>query len=130
VNGQEKRNMAKKVAAGAAGNAISFTIDTRQGAVLGGINVKGYIHPITGQEVPVEPHPDLPPGTILFETIKGLPYKLSGVDNVVQVRTRQEYYQIEWPLQDRKWEYGVYLDEVLQNYFPPAFGLITNIADG
>lgn len=130
VNGREKKNMAKKVAAGAAGNAISFTIDTRQGAVLGGINVTGYIHPITGQEIPVAVHPDLPPGAILFETILNLPYKLSGVDNVVQVRTRQEYYQIEWPLQDRKWEYGVYVDEVLQNYFPPAFGLIINIADG
>ena len=97
---------------------------------MGGINVTGYIHPVTGQEVPVQVHPDLPPGTILFETILNLPYKLSGVDNVVQVRTRQEYYQITWPLQTRKYEFGVYVDEVLQNYFPPAFGVITNIADG
>ena len=43
-----------------------------------------------------------------------------------QVRTRQEYYQIEWPLRTRMYEYGVYADELLQGMFMPAFGMITN----
>ena len=30
----------------------------------------------------------------------------------------------------RRYEYGVYFDGVLQNYFPPAFGMITNIGNG
>ena len=34
---------------------------------------------------------------------------------------------IEWPLRTRKYEYGVYADELLQNYFPPAFGILKNI---
>lgn len=72
-------------------------------------------------------HPNMPAGTVLFRT-KKLPYPLSNVQNVVQVLTRQEYYQLEWPLKTRKYEYGVYADEVLQNYFPPAFGIIDNIA--
>ena len=38
----------------------------------------------------------------------------------MQIRTRQDYYQIEWPLRTRKYEYGVYADEVLQHYFPPS----------
>jgi hypothetical protein len=129
VNGQEKQNMASKVATGAAGSAIAFTIDTRQGAVLGGINVTGYIHPITGFEIPVAVHPDLPPGTIMFECMT-LPYSLSGVANVVQVRTRWEYMQIDWVLTTLKRDFSITVDEVLQNYFPPAWGLITNIANG
>ena len=129
VNGQEKQNMASKVATGAAGSAISFTVDTRQGAVLGGINVTGYIHPITGQEVPVAVHPDLAPGTILFECMS-LPYSLSGVQNVVQICTRWEYMQIDWVLTTLRRDYSITVDEVLQNYFPPAWGLITNIANG
>jgi len=129
VNGQEKQNMASKVATGAAGSAVTFAIDTRQGAVLGGINVTGYIHPITGVEIPVAVHPDLPPGTILFECMS-LPYSLSGVQNVVQMRTRWEYMQIDWVLTTLKRDFSVTVDEVLQNYFPPAWGLITNIANG
>jgi hypothetical protein len=49
---------------------------------------------------------------------------------VLQIKTRRDYYQLEWPLHARRYEYGVYTDEVLQNYFPPAFGMITNIANG
>lgn len=129
VAGQEKQNMASKVATGASGSAVSFTVDTRQGAVLGGINVSGYIHPITGQEIPVAVHPELPAGTILFECM-ALPYSLSGVANVVQVRTRWEYQQIDWVLTSLKRDFSITVDEVLQNYFPPAWGLITNIANG
>jgi hypothetical protein len=71
----------------------------------------------------------MPPGTVLFFTQK-LPYPLSNVPNVVQIRTRREYYQVEWPLRARRYEYGVYADEVLQNYAPFAMGAITNIGNG
>jgi len=52
------------------------------------------------------------------------------VANVLQMRTRRDYYQIAWPIKARRYEYGVYFDGVLQNYFPPAFGMITNIGNG
>jgi hypothetical protein len=52
------------------------------------------------------------------------------VQNVYQMKTRKEYYQIEWPLRTRKYEYGVYADQVLQHYFPPSVGFITNIGKG
>jgi hypothetical protein len=57
-----------------------------------------------------------------------IPYPLSNVGNVLQKTLRRDYWQIEWPLRTLKYEYGVYFDGVLQNYFPPAFGLIYNIA--
>jgi hypothetical protein len=129
VAGQEKQNLAAKVLTGATGSALSFTIDTRQGAVLGGVNITGYIHPITGKEIPVAVHPDLPPGTVMFECMN-LPYPLANVPNVVQIRTRWEYTQITWPLQTLRRDFSVTVDEVLQNYFPPGWGVITNIANG
>jgi hypothetical protein len=82
-----------------------------------------------GSTIDIKVHPNVPAGTILM-TSKTLPYPLSGVGNIIQIRTRQEYYQIEWPLRSRKYEYGVYADQVLQNYFPPSMAVITNIANG
>jgi hypothetical protein len=40
------------------------------------------------------------------------------------------YYQIEWPLRSRRYESGVYMDEVLQHMFPPSMAIISNIANG
>ncbi len=74
-------------------------------------------------------HPNLPPGTILFNT-KVLPYSLANVPNVSQIRTRRDYFMIDWPFRTRRYEYGVYADEVLQCYAPFAIGQITNIANG
>ena len=76
--------------------------------------------------LPIEVHPYLPPGTVMFWSDR-VPYELSGVSNVLQVRTRMDYYQIQWPLVRRAYEYGVYLDEVFENNFPPAFGLIQGV---
>ena len=79
-----------------------------------------------GASIDIMLHPNVPPGTILFIS-RAVPYPLSNVGNVLQMKTRRDYYQIEWPLRTRMYEYGVYFDGVLQNYFPPAFGMITNI---
>jgi len=82
-----------------------------------------------GSVVDIKVHPNMPAGSVLFTT-RALPYPMSNVGNVFQVRTRQEYYQIEWPLRSRRYEYGVYADEVLQHYFPPSMAMIGNIGNG
>ena len=46
------------------------------------------------------------------------------------MRTMRDYYQIEWPIRKRQYEYGIYCNEVLQHYFPPALGILFNIANG
>ena len=71
----------------------------------------------------------LPPGTIMFDTDR-VPYPLSGVDNVVQFRAQRNFYGTLWPKTRRRYEFGSYLAGVLQNYFPPAFGTISNIGNG
>jgi hypothetical protein len=132
VSSQEQKNISLKVLAGAANGAQRFVFNSEQGQIAGGNMVRSYLNKFAmdgAQEIPIRLHPNLPAGTILFTTNR-LPYPLSNVQSVLRILTRRDYYQIEWPQRSRKYEYGIYADEVLQNYFPPAFGMITNIAAG
>jgi hypothetical protein len=129
---QEINYIRKKVLLGSTTAGQRFVFQSDQSGITGGYKVNAYLNPFgmgEAKPIPIEHHPDMPNGVIFADT-DDLPYTLSGVTNVKQIRTRQEYYQIEWPLRTRKYEYGVYCDEVLQNYFPPAFGIIYNIAAG
>ncbi len=132
VSSQEALNVSKKILAGSQTSAQRFVFETAQDVVGGGIMVRTYLNRFSmqgGSVVDIKVHPNMPAGAILFTT-RALPYPLAGVGNLVQIRTRQDYYQIEWPLRTRKYEYGVYADQVLQNYFPPSMALITNIGNG
>ena len=132
VNSQEALNISRKVLAGGSTSNLRFMMDVKDGMIAGGVMIKEYLNRFSmagGQLIPIKIHPNMPAGTVFFYTER-LPYPLSNVANVAQVRTRQDYYQIEWPLHSRKYEYGVYADEVLQHYFPPSMGVITNIGNG
>jgi hypothetical protein len=132
VSSQEALNISKKIVTGAAASAQRFVFDVSQDFIGGGIMVRSYLNRFSmqgGSTVDIRVHPNMPAGTLLL-TSKALPYPLAGVGNVIQIRTRQDYYQIEWPLRSRRYEYGVYADQVLQHYFPPSMALITNIGNG
>jgi hypothetical protein len=132
VNSQEALNISRKILSGSQTAAQRFVFETAQDMVGGGIMVRTYLNRFSmqgGGVIDIKVHPNMPAGSILMTT-KTLPYPLAGVGNVLQIRTRQDYYQIEWPLRTRRYEYGVYADEVLQNYFPPSMALITNIGNG
>ena len=129
-NSQEMVNMTRKVVGGGGAPLFRFTQDmSAAGQINGGVRLDSYLNKITNSMVQITVHPTIPPGTMLFYS-KELPYNLSGVGNVCQIRTRRDYYQNEWPVVKRRWEYGVYMDEVLQHYFPPSLGIITNIGNG
>jgi hypothetical protein len=132
VNSQEAENIGKKILAGGTTAAQRFVFATNKDDIGGGIMVSTYKNKFSlagGQVLNIRIHPNMPAGTILM-TSKRLPYPMSGVGNVFQIRARQDYYQIQWPLKSRKWESGVYADEVLQHYFPPSMAVITNIGNG
>jgi hypothetical protein len=57
-------------------------------------------------------------------------YQSNEVPNVAQVRTRADYYQVDWPITRRQREVGVYCESVLEVYAPFAMGIISNIANG
>ncbi len=132
VNSQEMNNIGKKILAGNSSAAQRFVFNADQGMLGGGIMVRSYLNKFAmngAQTLDIKLHPNMPPGTILFTT-ETLPYPLSNVNNILQMRMRRDYYQIEWPQTSRKYQYGIYCDGVLQNYFPPSQGIITNIANG
>jgi hypothetical protein len=105
-----------------------FNLDgAGQTGIAAGASVGSYLNPITNTLIRVRVHPFMPAGTILGYS-KQIPYPLNGVGNVFQVKTRRDYYQLEWPLRSRKYEYGVYVDEVLQHYFPASLLKLTNVA--
>lgn len=129
LSSQEALSISRKILAGGSNGAYRIVVNMEQGMLAGGVMVATYLNrfSMAGANVlKVRLHPNMPAGTVLFTT-KTLPYPLNNVNNVMQVRTRQEYYQIEWPLRTRKYEYGVYADEVFQHYFPPSMGMIVNV---
>lgn len=107
-----------------------FNLDgAGQSGIAAGATIGSYLNPITNELIRVRVHPSMPAGTILAYS-REIPYPMNGVGNVFQVKTRQEYYQIDWPVgpQGRKYPYGVYCDEVLQHFAPFSMGKLTNIA--
>lgn len=131
VNAQEMQSIAKCTANATTTAAQRIVFSATPGQVTAGaVIVRSYLNKYAmdgNTELQIKLHPNLPPGTMLFTTAK-LPYPLSNVTNVMQMRMRRDYYQIEWPQISRKYEYGVYCDGVFQHYFPPSLGVITNIA--
>ena len=104
---------------------ILFDADQETGRIVAGRKVTSYMNKFFNNTLDVEVHPYLPPGTIIFWSDRS-PYELSGVGNLLEARVRQDYYQIQWPWRSRRYEYGVYCDEVFSMYFSPAFAVITN----
>lgn len=107
---------------------LRYPMDGGQNFTAGTV-ITNYFNKITQKQVKIEVHPNMPPGMLLFWS-DSIPYPLSNVGTLVAKKLRRDYYQIEWPLRTRRYEYGVYCDGVLQNYFPPAFGIVRNIAAG
>ncbi len=105
---------------------ILFDAEEETGRIVAGRKVTSYMNKFMNNTLDVEVHPWLPPGTILFWSDRS-PYELSNVANLLEARVRQDYYQIQWPWTSRRYEYGVYVDEVFSLYFTPAFAVITNL---
>lgn len=137
MNSQELKNVSTKCLAGASGAPLLQIFTPPEGGYAGlmaGGVVGFYFNPFAvggGIKIPIIIHPAMPAGTI-FGWCENLPeqYQSNGVPNVAEVKTRQDYYQIDWPLRTRAQEFGVYTEEVLAVYAPFAVGIINNIANG
>ena len=131
LNGQQYLDIVKLVVKNGGAALIKQNVDANNMplAIAMGLGVKSLLNPITGTEMRLRVHPLVPNGCILGKC-NTIPYKLSGINEVQRMLLRQDYYAIEWPLKTRKWEFSVAFDGVLQHYFPPALGVIYNIAPG
>jgi hypothetical protein len=136
VNVQELKNITAKVLSNASGPLLRYDVggdgNPYDLAAAGAVSV--YFNPFAlngGLRIPIRIHPRVPPGTIIGWA-ENLPiqYQSNEVPNVAEVKTRQDYYQIDWPVVTRQRQVGVYAEAVLAVYAPFAMGVITNIANG
>lgn len=133
-NAQEIRNISNKVlTGGTSAPLVRYNVGQNEQSmqIAASPFIDTYYNPITKQPLKVEVHPNIPAGTILAWA-DNLPaqYQSSEVPNVAEIRARQDYYQIDWPVTSRQQQVGVYAEEVLVVYAPFAIGVINNIANG
>ena len=133
-NAQEIRSISNKVLTGASSSPlVRYNVGANEQSMQISASpfIDTYFNPITKQPLKVEVHPNIPAGTILAWA-DNLPaqYQSSEVPNVAEIRARQDYYQIDWPVTSRQQQVGVYAEEVLVVYAPFAIGVINNIANG
>lgn len=136
VNSQELRNITTKVLSSSSAPLLSYRRDPNEGEyeLTAGGTIRYYYNPFAqdgGDKIPIRIHPKVPPGTILGWA-ENLPmqYQSSEVPNVAEIKERTSFYQIDWPLQTRQRQSGVYVEEVLAVYAPFAMAILTNIANG
>ena len=135
VNSRQMRDISAKCLSSASGPLLHYYAQPNgTPQVSGGGIIEFYYNPFLldgGVKIPIKIHPYVPPGTILG-WCEDLPaqYQNSDVPNVAEVKCRQDYYAIDWPITTRQRQKGVYCEEVLAVYAPFAMGVITNIAAG
>lgn len=134
MNSQEIKNSTNKVMSATGGSLLRINSNGNEPyAVVAGGVLSSYFNPFMpngGTIIPVKIHPKVPPGT-LIAYCEDLPiyYQNNEVANVAEIKTRQDYYQVDWPVRTRQYETGVYTEQVLAIYAPFALGVITNIAN-
>ncbi len=138
ANSQQIKDLTTKCLTGASSAPLlQFFADPQRGAAVlaAGGGIEFYFNPFSmkpgGQKIPIMIHPTLPAGTIMA-WCEDLPsqYVSNQVPNVAEVKTRQDYYQLNYPQVKRRIEVGVYAEEVLAIYAPFAIGVLNNIANG
>jgi hypothetical protein len=136
VNAQELRNITTKCLTNATAPLLQYFADPKAGEIrlTAGGTIDFYFNPFAldgGIKIPVKIHPNVPPGTIVA-WCENLPaqYASNEVPNVAEVKTRKEFYQIDWPITTRQRQVGVYVEEVLAIYAPFGVSVLTNIGNG
>lgn len=139
VNSQELKNITNKVLNASSGPLLQITSPANDSTTpafnfTAGGTIAAYFNPFAmngGIKMPILIHPNVPAGTIVgYCEELPMQYRSNGVPNTAEVKLRQEYYQLDWPLRTRAREFGVYCEEVLAVYAPFGIGMITNIANG
>ncbi len=135
VNSRQLRDISAKCLSSGSGPLLHYyqQPDGAMQLTTGGV-IEFYYNPFLldgGVKIPIKIHPNVAPGTILG-WCEDLPaqYQNSEVPNVAEVKCRQDYYAIDWPITTRQRQKGVYCEEVLAVYAPFAMGVITNIGAG
>lgn len=133
VNSQELRNITTKCLSSGSAPLLQYFQNPAQGEfqLTAGGTIEFYYNPYLNKKIPIKVHPNLGAGTILgYAEDLPVQYQSSEVPNVAEIKTRRDYYQIDWPITTRAQMAGVYAEEVLAVYAPFAMGVIGNVANG
>ena len=133
VNSQQIRDITTKVLSSGSAPLLQYFQNPSSGEyqLTAGGNIEFYYNPYLNKKIPIRVHPNLAAGTILGWA-EDLPvqYQSNEVPNVAEIKTRRDYYQIDWPITTRAQMAGVYAEETLAVYAPFAMGVVNNIAAG
>ena len=134
-NSQQAKDITAKIGASTA-LAYRVVLQDGQKNIVGGIYVGSYLNKFASSfaegfpnEIPIKIHPDLPSGTIIF-LVEQLPYPNNQIPNVWEMEVQNEYTQYEWALSQRRYEFGIYVTEVLKPYYPAAQTMLVNVLAG
>ena len=137
VNSQELKNITTKVLSNASGPLLRYETPADGSGGEYQLTASGvvqfYYNPYAiygGLRIPIRIHPRVPRERSSVEEDLPIQYQSNEVPNVAEIKTRQDYYQIDWPIVTRQRQVGVYAEEVLAVYAPFAMGVICNIANG
>jgi hypothetical protein len=67
-------------------------------------------------------------GYVSFAFILGRESGVGRYGDRTATNLGKHYFQTEWPRRTRAYEYGVYTDQVLQNFFMPGMYVLTNLS--
>jgi hypothetical protein len=133
VSGRELLTINQLVIQGGGAPLFRFNFDANAGSATAfeaGRVVGSLINPFVagggGQFCKLVLHPNMPAGTMVYLR-QSKPYPVSNVANLWAVKAQKEYYQVEYPLVSPQWQYAVMCEEVLQDYFPKAVYVQSNI---
>lgn len=135
VSSQEQKNITTKVLNGTSGSLLRQNVSLGADGTIRAGNVVGfYFNPFAlggGNMIPIELHPNLPPGTLICWA-ENLPaqYQSNEVPNVAEMHVRKEWQDINWPLVTRSYQNGIYVEETLAVYAPFAMAVLKGIGDG
>jgi hypothetical protein len=135
VDSQCLRDISKKITSGSTNPSYKITLNNDKGSlgnVTGGSLVTTYLNKygLNGAHaMDIKLHPNMPTGTI-YADLSTDPYGISPIGAPRRIKARKEYYETVWPLRSRKFESGVYADEMLQVYMAFGTGLITDVLPG
>jgi hypothetical protein len=111
----------------AAGGAPTLYVNSgaAKAEITGGYRVTAYVNKVTGKQIPIVVHPYFEQGTMLGLTF-GMPFPASDIDNPIEIETRQDYMQLDYPVTSPAWEFEVLVDELVKLFFPGSCFVIRN----
>jgi hypothetical protein len=136
VNSQQLKDITAKVLSNGSAPLLQYFQSPGAGeyALTAGGVIEYYYNPFMlegGLRIPIKIHPFVPPGTVLgWASNLPIQYQSNEVPQVAEIKTRQEFYSIDWPLTTRQRQVGVYVEEALAVYAPFCMAVLSNIAAG